>query len=305
MEQNPYPAQSLIGLIFGHLVLKARPVPVTDIASALGESYHSVYRAVYRDTIKAVDFERHDGVQHIAIKKEKLKPRPEPKQHKNIRIKRVMIEDDSDYGLHIHQIAQKARATQAEVKAFIKEQNKLGNIEVTPARGRRGHRYQWAGSTALDIQEEILELAKEVEKEFAQEDQLEPSNEDQDELNSTKETAKPTQNKPVLEEPEDMNKATTTQPLTPKVRYLIQAAKDKMATANSEESAQRIAKRFVNEGYKRVEISTIYPFAVAKQGGGGGEGLAALVLLSKSLIIALHKTPKSNHSFSDFLPRRF
>lgn len=256
MEQNPYPAQSLIGQIFGYLVLKARPVPVTDIANALGESYHSVYRAVYRDTIKAVDFERHDGVQHIAIKKEELK----------IRIKRVMIEDDSDYGLHIHQIAQKARATQAEVKAFIKEQNKLGNIEVTPARGRRGHRYQWAGSTALDTQEEILELAKEVEKEFAQEDQLEPSNEDQDELNSTKETAKPTQNKPVLEEPEDMNKATTTQPLTPKVRYLIQAAKDKMATANSEESAQRIAKRFVNEGYKRVEISTIYPFAVAKQG---------------------------------------
>lgn len=266
MGQNPYPAQSLIGLIFGHLVLKARPVPVTDIASALGESYHSVYRAVYRDTIKAVDFERHDGVQHIAIKREKLKPRSEPKQHKSIRIKRAMIEDDSDYGLHIHQIAQKARATQAEVKAFIKEQNKLGNIEATPTQGRRGHRYQWVGSTALDIQEEILELAKEVEKEFAQEDQLEPSNEDQDELNSTKETAKPTQNKPVLEEPEDMNKATTTQPLTPKVRYLIQAAKDKMATANSEESAQRIAKRFVNEGYKRVEISTIYPFAVAKQG---------------------------------------
>lgn len=256
MEQNPYPAQSLIGLIFGHLVLKARPVPVTDIASALGESYHSVYRAVYRDTIKAVDFERHDGVQHIAIKKEKL----------STRIKRVMIEDDSDYGLYIHQIAQKARATQAEVKAFIKEQNKLGNIEVTPTQGRRGHRYQWVGSTAIDIQEEILELAKEVEKEFAQEDQLEPSNEGQDELNTTKETAKPTQNKPVLEEPEDMNKATTTQPLTPKVRYLIQAAKDKMATANSEESAQRIAKRFVNEGYKRVEISTIYPFAVAKQG---------------------------------------
>lgn len=256
MEQNPYPAQSLIGLIFGHLALKARPVPVTDIASALGESYHSVYRAVYRDTIKAVDFERHDGVQHIAIKKEKL----------STRIKRVMIEDDSDYGLHIHQIAQKARATQAEVKAFIKEQNRLGNIEVTPTQGRRGHRYQWVGSTALDVQEESLELAKEVEKEFAQEDQLEPSNEEQDELSSTKETAKPTQNKPVLEEPEDMNKATTTQPLTPKVRYLIQAAKDKMATANSEEIAQRIAKRFVNEGYKRVEISTIYPFAVAKQG---------------------------------------
>ena len=52
----------------------------------------------------------------------------------------------------------------------------------------------------------------------------------------------------------------------PKIRYLIQDAKDKKATANSEKNAKQIARRFVSEGYKRVEISTIYPFAVAKRG---------------------------------------
>lgn len=56
------------------------------------------------------------------------------------------------------------------------------------------------------------------------------------------------------------------QPLASKVRYLIQAAKGKMATANSEKSAKQIAKRFVQEGHKRVEISTICPFSVAKKG---------------------------------------
>ena len=104
------------------------------------------------------------------------------------------------------------------------------------------------------IKEEILELAKEVEVESTSEAQLEP-------LPIEPESA-PTEPETTIKEPKDMTQAEnaieTVQLLAaPKIRYLIQAVKDKMATANSEKNAKQIARRFVNEGYKRVEISTI------------------------------------------------
>lgn len=274
MKQNPYPAQSLIGKIFNLLKIKERPVTVTNTAVALGSTYAAVYRAVYNDKIKAVNFEHRDGVRHIALSTES-KPKKEPKLSINETIQDIMTSDNSEYGLHVHQIAQKAHATQAEVKAFIKEQVGLGNIEVNPTQGKHGHRYRWAGPVNAGIKEEILELAKEVEAEStsealapAVEESIELPDAPLAELEQSSNTLEPAQEEPALQEPETMAEttATTAQPLTPKVRYPIQAAKDKMATANSEKSAKRIAKRFVTEGHKRVEISMIYPFAVAKQG---------------------------------------
>ena len=273
MQKNPYPAQSLLGKIFNFLKIKERPVTVTNTAVALGSTYVAVYRAVYNDKIKAVNFEHRDGVRHIALNAGFKNKEPELS---NETIQDVMASDDSEYGLHVHQIAQKAHATQAEVKAFIKEQVGIGNIEVNPTQGKHGHRYRWAGPVNSGLKDELLGLAKEVEVESIAEVQLEPKAEESTELpdeplaelGMPSDTPEPIQEKPTLQEPETMTEttATTTQPLTPKVRYLIQAAKDKMATANSEKSAKQIAKRFVREGHKRVEISTIYPFAVAKKG---------------------------------------
>lgn len=272
MQKNPYPAQSLLGKIFDLLKIKERPITVTNAAVALGSTYAAVYRAVYNDKTKAVNFEHRDGVRHITLNAEFKNKEPELS---NETIQDVMASDDSEYGLHVHQIAQKAHATKAEVKAFIKEQVGLGNIEVNPTQGKHGHRYRWAGPISSSIKEEMLELAKEVDAESIAEVKLEPKAEESielpddplAELEQPSNTLEPAQEEPALQEPETMTETTTTaQPLTPKVRYLIQAAKDKMATANSEKSAKQIAKRFVNEGHKRVEISTIYPFAVAKQG---------------------------------------
>ena len=119
------------------------------------------------------------------------------------------------------------------------------------------------GAVNPTIKEEVLDLAKEVEAESTSEAQLGP-------LPIEPESA-PIEPDATIKEPKDMTQAEsaieTAQPLAaPKIRYLIQAARDKMATTNSEKNAKKIARRFVNEGYKRVEISTIYPFAVAKQG---------------------------------------
>lgn len=274
MQKNPYDAKSLLGKIFNFLKIKERPVTVTNTAVALGSTYAAVYRAVYNDKTKAVNFEHRDGVRHIALNTE-FKNK-EPELPINETIQDIMTRDDSEYGLHVHQIAQKAHATQPEVKAFIKEQAGLGNIEVNPVQGKHGHRYRWAGPINAGIKEEILGLAKEVEAESITEVKLEPKAEESielpdnplAELEQPSNTLEPAQEEPASQEPETMieTTATTAQPLTPKVRYLIQAAKDKMATANSEKSAKQIAKRFVNEGHKRVEISMIYPFAVAKQG---------------------------------------
>lgn len=272
MQKNPYPAQSLLGKIFDLLKIKERPITVTNAAVVLSSTYAAVYRAVYNDKIKAVNFEHRDGVRHISLNAEFKNKEPELS---NETIQDVMASDDSEYGLHVHQIAQKAHATQAEVKAFIKEQVGLGNIEVNPTQGKHGHRYRWAGPISSSIKEEILGLAKEVEAESiaeapepAAEESIELPDEPLAELELPNDTSEPAQEELTLPETKAMTEttATTTQPLTPKVRYLIQAAKDKMATANSEKSAKQIAKRFVNEGHKRVEISTIYPFAVAKQG---------------------------------------
>lgn len=273
MQPNPYPAQSLLGKIFNFLKIKERPVTVTNTAVALGSTYAAVYRAVYNDKIKAVNFEHRDGVRHITLNAEFKNKESELS---NETIQDVMSNDDSEYGLHVHQIAQKAHATQAEVKAFIKEQVGLGNIEVNPTQGKHGHRYRWAGPFSSSIKEEILGLAKEVEAESIAEVQPDPKSEESTELpddplaelDQPSNTLELAQEEPASQEPETMieTTATTAQPLAPKVRYLIQAAKDKMATANSEKSAKQIAKRFVKEGHKRVEISTVYPFAVAKQG---------------------------------------
>lgn len=165
------------------------------------------------------------------------------------------VMQSADSALHLHQIVSKSKQPEHIVRAFIREQSAFGNVDVVPTRGRYGNRYEWVG--LQPIKEEMLELAKEVEAESIAEVQL----------GMPSDTPEPIQEEPTLQEPETMTETTTTaQPPTPKVRYLIQAAKGKLATANSEKSAKRIAKRFVNEGHKRVEISTIYPFAVAKQG---------------------------------------
>lgn len=198
------------------------------------------------------------------------------------------IMQNADPALHLHQIVSKSKQPEHVVRAFIREQSAFGNVDVVPARGRYGNRYEWVGP--VPIKEEMLALAKEVEAESVAEAQLEPAVGELDGLpeellakldlpdsvtaqpeNVTIEPKQATNvPKTFTNEQKDMtnaeNTTTTAQPLTPKVRYLIQAAKDKMATANSEKSAKQIAKRFVNEGHKRVEISTIYPFAVAKQG---------------------------------------
>ncbi|AQS50759.1 hypothetical protein ACBP93_08390 [Paenalcaligenes hominis] len=266
MHNNPYPTQSLLGKIFDLLKIKERPITVTNVAVALGSTYAAVYRAVYNDKIKVVQSDHIDGVLHVKLTDTHKKQ--EPTVSINETIQDVMVSDKSEHGLHVHQIAQKSHATQPEVKLFIKEQNGLGNIEVHPTQGKHGHRYRWAGPVSSGIKEEMLRLAKEVEAESIDEAKLEPN---ADELEQAKEpepikTFEPTKvikPLPAIKEPE-MTQPTPT--VTPKVRYLIQAAKDKMATANSEKSAKQIAKRFVNEGHKRVEISTIYPYAVAKSG---------------------------------------
>lgn len=182
------------------------------------------------------------------------------------------VMQNADSALHLHQIVSKSKQPEHVVRAFIREQSAFGNIDVVPTGGRYGNRYEWVGPLA--IKEEMLELAKEVEAESisealapAVEEVIELPDDPLAELEQPSNTLEPAQEEPALQEPETMTETTTTaQPLTPKVRYLIQAAKDKMATANSEKSAKRIAKRFVTEGHKRVEISMIYPFAVAKQG---------------------------------------
>lgn len=166
------------------------------------------------------------------------------------------VMQNADSALHLHQIVSKSKQLEHVVRAFIREQSAFGNIEVVPARGRYGNRYEWIGPLA--IKEEMLAIAKEVEAESIAEVRL----------GMPSDTPEPAQEEPTLPETKAMTEttATTAQSLTPKVRYLIQAAKDKMATANSEKSAKQIAKRFVKEGHKRVEISTIYPYAVAKSG---------------------------------------
>lgn len=183
------------------------------------------------------------------------------------------VMQNADSALHLHQIVSKSKQPEHVVRAFIREQSAFGNIDVVPTGGRYGNRYEWVGPLA--IKEEMLELAKEVEAESisealapAVEEVIELPDDPLAELEQPSNTLEPAQEEPALQEPETMTEttATTAQTLTPKVRYLIQAAKDKMATANSEKSAKRIAKRFVNEGHKRVEISTIYPYAVAKSG---------------------------------------
>ncbi|GGE68696.1 ribosomal protein S24E/predicted transcriptional regulator [Paenalcaligenes hominis] len=262
MKQNPYPAQSLLGKIFDLLKIKERPITVTNTAVVLGSTYAAVYRAVYNDKIKAVNFEHRDGVRHIALNAE-FKNK-EPELSINETIQDVMVNDVSEYGLHVHEIAQKAHATQPEVRAFIKEQVGLGNIEVNPTQGKHGHRYRWAGPINSSITEEMLVIAKEVEAESISEAKLDPIVEE-DLPSDTPETA---QEKPTLQESKAMTEttATTAQPLAPKVRYLIEAAKGKRETANSEKSAERIAERFANEGCKNIRISMVLPFAKVRKG---------------------------------------
>lgn len=284
MKQNPYPAQSLLGKIFDLLKIKERPITVTNAAVALGSTYAAVYRAVYNDKIKAVNFEHRDGVRHIALNAEFKNKEPELS---NETIQDVMASDDSEYGLHVHQIAQKAHATQAEVKAFIKEQVGLGNIEVNPTQGKHGHRYRWAGPINAGIKEEILDLAKEVEVESTSEVQLEPTADALDSLPDelpaepvlpkiaptepkpqpieSKNT--PTEPETAIKEPEDMTEndvtASNSQADAPaiaapqlnlKISYMITAAKGKLERRRKLEAAQSLAKRWANEGYKDVTI---------------------------------------------------
>lgn len=176
------------------------------------------------------------------------------------------VMQSADSALHLHQIVSKSKQPEHVVRAFIREQSAFGNIDVVPTRGRYGNRYEWVGPLA--IKEEMLEIEKEVDAESIDEAQPHSAAEEleqpkEPEPIKTIELARAIKPLPEAKEPEMTQPVTT---VAPKVRYLIQAAKDKMATANSEKSAKQIAKRFVKEGHKRVEISTIYPYAVAKSG---------------------------------------
>lgn len=295
MQKNPYPAQSLLGKIFDLLKIKERPITVTNAAVVLGSTYAAVYRAVYNDKIKAVNFEHRDGVRHIALNAE-LKNK-EPELSINETIQDIMTSDNSEYGLHVHQIAQKAHATQAEVKVFIKEQVGLGNIEVNPTPGRNGHRYRWAGPVNSGLKEEMLGLAKEVEVESIADDQLEPSADALESLPDEPPTepvlpkSAPTEPKPLpiepeskpvepettAKEPEDMTEndvaapspqadtpALATPQLNLNISYMITAAKGKLERRRKLEAAQSLAKRWANDGYKDVTIHLASEYEYAR-----------------------------------------
>lgn len=83
------------------------------------------------------------------------------------------VMQNADSALHLHQIVSKSNEPEHVVRAFIREQSAFGNIDVVPARGRYGNRYEWVGP--VPIKEEMLALAKEVEAESVAEAQLKPT----------------------------------------------------------------------------------------------------------------------------------
>lgn len=262
--------------LLNFLKIKERPVTVTNTAVALGSTYAAVYRAVYNDKIKAVNFEHRDGVRHITLNAELKNKEPELS---NETIQDVMSSDDSEYGLHVHQIAQKAHATKTEVKAFIKEEVGLGNIEVNPTQGKHGHRYRWAGPINSSITEEMLVIAKEVEAESIAGVQLEPTADELEELPNTVTAQsksvpiepKQATNEPNLfaNKPKDMtnaeNNAATpepqpnapiisTPPVSPKIGYMITAAKGKIERRKNHEAARKLTEQWKKGGHKNVVI---------------------------------------------------
>lgn len=189
--------------------------------------------------------------------------------------------------LHLHQIVSKSNEPEHVVRAFIREQSAFGNIDVVPARGRYGNRYEWVGP--VPIKEEMLALAKEVEAESVAEAQLEPTAEELDDLPEellpelelpNSDTAQP-QNvtiepkqatnapKPFTNELKDMTNAKnnaaipepqsnvhsiSASPISPKIGYMITAAKGKMERRQTHEAAKRLAGRWANDGHKNVVI---------------------------------------------------
>lgn len=166
------------------------------------------------------------------------------------------IMQNADSALHLHQIVSKSKQPEHVVRAFIREQSAFGNIDVVPARGRYGNRYEWVGP--MPIKEEMLALAKEVEAESVAEAQLEPAVGELDDLPEEltiepKDMTK-AKNNAAIPEPQSNVPAISASPISPKIGYMITAAKGKMERRQTHEAAKRLAGRWANDGHKNVVI---------------------------------------------------
>ena len=197
------------------------------------------------------------------------------------------VMQNADSALHLHQIVSKSKQPEHVVRAFIREQSAFGNIDVVPARGRYGNRYEWVGP--VPIKEEMLALAKDVEAESVAEAQLGPTAEELDGLpeellaelnlpnsviaqpenvtiepnqainipktftNEQKDMTK-AENNTAIPEPQSNVHSISASPISPKIGYMITAAKGKMERRQTHEAAKRLAGRGANDGHKNVVI---------------------------------------------------
>lgn len=138
----------------------------------------------------------------------------------------------ADAPLHVNQIAKLAVASEVDVKACIKDQTGLGNINVVHTPGHHGNRYEWIGIAAQP-----------------QNVTIEPKQATNEPNLFTNELKDMIKSENTVETP-----SVVTPPINVKVGYMITAAKGKMERRKSHEAAKRLAGRWANDGHKNVVI---------------------------------------------------
>lgn len=264
---NPYKTSPL-SQVYGHLTLNGGTAALTEIAETLNITYHSIYGAISRDINKegAIIFITEGGVRCAAL--------ADVVRSDNINQSILGVMRGAE-AMTIKEIAKAAGVMEVAATEFIREQNKLGNIDIAPARNQANYRYEWVGHLA--IKEEVLELAKEVEVESIAKARLEPTAklELPDSVTAQPENvtaeSKQAANQPktftnlpkditntediaTTQEPQSNAPAIATPSVNPKIGYMITAAKGKMERRKNHEAARKLAEQWKKGGHKNVAI---------------------------------------------------
>lgn len=151
---NPYKT-GLLSQVYGYLTLNKGPAALTEIAETLGVTYHSLYGVISRDIDKegAIIFTTEGGVRCAALAS------AVKSDNVNQLILNVMQGADA---MTIKEIAKAAGIMEEAAADFVRGQNKLGNIDITPARNQANYKYEWVGQ--IEASDEVKRLVDELDK---------------------------------------------------------------------------------------------------------------------------------------------
>lgn len=133
---NPYRKGSTNNKAYDALKKAGAPVSVTMLSKLIGVTYSALYSAVDNDSVGAIEFKTVDGQRCVALTGPDLNPDSVESIIENMQGAEPMC---------IKDIAIESGVSEATAKAFIAEQNKMGNIEITPARNQADYKYEWVG----------------------------------------------------------------------------------------------------------------------------------------------------------------